>query len=80
MVVQNLVAAGLGVALLPRSALETYHHPDLDIQPLRPTSYRHPGAIHRVRAETVPAVRALLEALVAEGRPGRTAPVPTRAG
>jgi DNA-binding transcriptional LysR family regulator len=71
-VVQNLVAAGLGVALLPRSALETYHHPDLDIQPLRPTSYRHLGAIHRVGAETVPAVRALLEALVAEQRPRRT--------
>lgn len=68
-VVQNLVAAGLGVALLPRSALEAYHHPDLDIRPLRPTSYRHLGAIHRAGAETVPAVRALLEALVAAERP-----------
>jgi DNA-binding transcriptional LysR family regulator len=65
-VVQNLVAAGLGVALLPRSALDAYHHPDLDIRPLRPASYRHLGAIHRAGADTVPAVRALLEALVAE--------------
>lgn len=65
-VVQNLVAAGLGVALLPRSALDAYHHPDLDIRPLRPPSSRHLGAIHRTGAETVPAVRALLEAMVAE--------------
>jgi DNA-binding transcriptional LysR family regulator len=65
-VVQNLVAAGLGVALLPRSALDAYRHPALDIQPLRPASYRHLGAVHRAGAETVPAVRALLEALVTE--------------
>jgi DNA-binding transcriptional LysR family regulator len=62
-VVQNLVAAGLGVALLPRSALEAYHHPEIDIRPVRPASHRHLGAIHRVGAETVPAVRALLETL-----------------
>ena len=68
-VVQNLVAAGLGVALLPRSALEAYHHPEIDIRPLRPASHRHLGAIHRAGAETVPAVRALLEALIAERTP-----------
>ena len=70
-VVQNLVAAGLGVALLPQSALDAHHHPDLDIRPLRPASFRHLGAIHRAGAETVPAVRALLEALVAERSPER---------
>jgi DNA-binding transcriptional LysR family regulator len=69
-VVQNLVAAGLGIALLPRSALDAYRHPDLDVRPLRPASYRHLGVIHRAGAETVPAVRALLEALLAE-RTGR---------
>ena len=65
-VVQNLVAAGLGVALLPRSALAAYHHPEIDIRPLRPASYRYLGVIHRAGAETVPTVRALLEALVVQ--------------
>jgi len=65
-VVQNLVAAGLGVALLPRSALDAYRHPEIDVRPLRPASQRHIGLIHRAGAETVPAVRALLEALVSE--------------
>lgn len=77
-VVQNLVAAGLGVALLPKSALDAHHHPDLDIRPLRPASFRHLGAIHRAGAETVPAVRALLEALVAER--ARLAPAGARQG
>ena len=80
-VVQNLVAAGLGVALLPRSALEAYRHPELDIRPLRPASYRHLGAIHRAGAETVPAVRALLEAWSPSGRPAEAAePAPAWSG
>ena len=65
-VVQSLVAVGLGVALLPRSALDAYRHPEVDVRPLRPASHRHIGAIHRTGAETVPAVRALLDALVTE--------------
>jgi DNA-binding transcriptional LysR family regulator len=65
-VVQNLVAAGLGVALLPRSALDAYRHPEVDVRPLRPASHRYIGLIHRAGAETVPAIRALLEALVTE--------------
>jgi DNA-binding transcriptional LysR family regulator len=65
-VVQNLVAAGLGVALLPRSALDAYRHPEVDVRPLRPASHRYIGLIHRAGAETVPAVRALLESLVTE--------------
>jgi DNA-binding transcriptional LysR family regulator len=69
-VVQNLVAAGLGVALLPRSALDAYRHPEVDVRPVQPVSHRHIGLIHRAGAETVPAVRALLEALVGERSTG----------
>ena len=67
-VVQNLVAAGLGVALLPRSALDAYRHPEVDVRPLWPASHRHIGLVHRAGAETVPAVRALLGTLVTERR------------
>lgn len=66
-VVQNLVARGLGVTVLPDSALSAYRHPDVRVVPLPSLGRRHVGIAHRPGAETVPATAALLEqiALVA---------------
>ena len=62
-VVQNLVAVGLGVALLPRSALEAFRHPDVEVRPSRVFGSRRFGIVHRAGAETVPATAALVAAL-----------------
>jgi DNA-binding transcriptional LysR family regulator len=61
--VQAMVAAGLGVTVLPGLALSAHRRPDIDVQPL-------PGAIRRVYAATFgeppdpPATTALVTALV----------------
>lgn len=60
-VVQNLVARGLGVTVLPDSALSAYRHPDVLVVPLPSLGRRHVGVAHRPGAETVPATAALLE-------------------
>jgi molybdate transport repressor ModE-like protein len=62
-VVQNLVAVGLGVALLPRSALEAYRHPDVRVREHPSFGTRTFGLVHREGAELVPATAALMREL-----------------
>ncbi len=64
-VVQNLVARGLGVTVLPASALAAYRHPDVRVVDLPALGRRHVGLAHRPGAETVPATAALVERIVA---------------
>jgi DNA-binding transcriptional LysR family regulator len=63
--VQALVAAGLGVTLLPRSALQAFQHPEVVVRPSPTLGTRHVGVVHRPGAEQVPATRALVERLLA---------------
>jgi DNA-binding transcriptional LysR family regulator len=60
-VVQNLVAAGLGVTMLPRSALDAYRHPQVRAVP--GFGLRRMAAVHRDGAAAVPATAAVLRAL-----------------
>ena len=62
-VVQNLVAVGLGVTMLPRSALEAYRHPDVRVHEDPALGMRTFGIAHRNGAERVPATAALMRAL-----------------
>jgi DNA-binding transcriptional LysR family regulator len=62
-VVQNLVAVGLGVTLLPRSALEAYRHPDVSIREHASFGTRTYGIVHRDGGEQVPATAALVREL-----------------
>ena len=62
-VVQHLVAAGLGVALLPRSALTAYRHPDVVVRDDAAWGRRWYAVAHRPGAQTVPANAALLAEL-----------------
>lgn len=62
-VVQNLVAAGLGVTSLPASALAAYRHPGVVVIATPTLGTRHLGLIHRRGAETVPATAALIAEL-----------------
>lgn len=62
--VQALVAAGLGVTLLPRSALRAFQHPDVVVRSSRSLGDRHVGLVYRPGAEQVPATRAFIERLV----------------
>ena len=80
-VVQNLVARGLGVTMLPDSALSTYRHPDVRIVALAGLGRRHVGLAYRSGADTVPATAALLQRLRAvtaerrrRARSGRVTP------
>lgn len=66
--VQALVAAGLGVTLLPRSALRAFRHPDVVVRQSASLGDRHVGLVYRPGAEQVPATRALVERLVAVTR------------
>ena len=63
-VVQNLVARGLGVTLLPESALAAYRHPDVRVVTMSSLGRRHIGLVHRPGAETVPATAALVAQVV----------------
>ena len=65
-VVQNLVARGLGVTVLPESALRAYHHPGVRVVPLPSLGRRLIGIAHRPGAQNVPATAALVAQLVAE--------------
>ena len=62
-VVQNLVAAGLGISMLPRSATTAYLHPGVQVRPSRSWGVRRFGIAHREGAETVPANAALIREL-----------------
>jgi DNA-binding transcriptional LysR family regulator len=60
LVVQNLVAVGLGVTLLPHSALEAYQHPEVLVRPSSAWGTRTYGVIHRDGADGVPATATFL--------------------
>ena len=62
-VVQNLVARGLGVTVLPRLALQAFRHPAVVVRPLDSFGERHVGIAHRPGAGEVPATRALMAQL-----------------
>ena len=62
-VVQNLVAVGLGVTLLPQSALDAYLHPGVRVREHRSFGTRVFGLVHRDGAELVPATAALVREL-----------------
>lgn len=66
--VQALVAAGLGVTLLPRSALRAFRHPEVVVRSSRSLGHRHVGLVYRPGAEQVPATRAFVERLVRVAR------------
>ncbi len=67
-VVQNLVARGLGVTALPALALRAFTHPDIEAGGSQLFGRRKVGAVHRAGADQVPANRALLERLQATAR------------
>jgi DNA-binding transcriptional LysR family regulator len=60
LVVQNLVAVGLGVTLLPHSALEAYRHPAVVVHSSAAWGTRTYGVVHREGADAVPATAAFL--------------------
>src|SRR4051794_40251126 len=62
-VVQNLVAVGLGVTLLPRSALEAFQHPGVRVREHASFGTRTFGVVHREGADLVPATAALVREL-----------------
>lgn len=67
-VVQNLVALGLGVTLLPRSALQAYRHPDVVVRESPSLGQRSVGLVFRSGADQVPATAALVAELVGAAR------------
>jgi DNA-binding transcriptional LysR family regulator len=60
--VQNLVAAGLGIALLPHSAVSAFRHPEVVIREGAAWGTRSYGILHRAGADSVPATAALIRA------------------
>ncbi len=62
-VVQNLVARGLGITALPALAMRAFLHPGVTVSDSELFGRRTVGALHREGAEQVPATRALLERL-----------------
>jgi DNA-binding transcriptional LysR family regulator len=80
--VQGLVAAGTGVALIPRLALASGVHPGVAVRPLSPDPVARrvfaltPEASRLIPA--APAMVAVLEALSASGRPAGVPDAPSR--
>jgi molybdate transport repressor ModE-like protein len=66
--VLGLVAAGLGVALIPGLVLETVHRDGVRVVPLRPEPVRRVTAVTTCDLARVPAVAAALDALEAAAR------------
>lgn len=64
-VLQSLVARGLGIAVLPQLALTTFRHPGVTVTLLPGFGERTISAVHRRGAQDVPATRALLVHLTA---------------
>lgn len=62
---QSLVAAGLGVALMPRLVLATVRQEGIVVKPVTPSSARRIVAVTWPDLRRVPAVAALLDAFVA---------------
>jgi DNA-binding transcriptional LysR family regulator len=59
------VAHGLGIALLPDTSLQAFRHSEVAVRRVRGVGPRRLGAVHRAGVESIPAVGAVLEALVA---------------
>lgn len=74
--VMGLIAAGLGIAVIPDLILRTVHHEDIVALPLHPTSRRRIEAVTTADLQRVPAVAATLAALRLSAA---TAPRPVRA-
>lgn len=66
--VQALVAQGLGVALLPETALRAFRHPDVATPPAPGTRARQHHVAHRTGAHDIPAVAAVIAAIGATAR------------
>lgn len=64
-VVQSMVAHGLGVSLLPRTALEAFRHPGVRVLEVSDAGTRALSLAHRPGVERVPAVAALIGAFTA---------------
>jgi molybdate transport repressor ModE-like protein len=64
-VVQSLVAHGLGIALLPDTSLQAFRHPDVEVRRVAGVEPRRLGVVHRPGVEAIPAVQAALTALAA---------------
>jgi molybdate transport repressor ModE-like protein len=72
--VQALVAAGLGVALLPSLALRHARRQDVDIVSLAPVATRQTSALVAAGQRQPPAISAMLDALEAAARAFAAAP------
>jgi DNA-binding transcriptional LysR family regulator len=66
---QSLVAAGLGVTLLPEAALTAYRHPEVVLRRDRSFGRRAIGIVHRDGADLVPGCAALIQELGSRVRP-----------
>lgn len=78
--VLGLVAAGLGVALVPRLILSTVSHPDVVVVPVSPPSRRVVQVITTPDLQRVPTVAATLDALCASAAELRSAEAAVTAG
>ena len=72
-VVQNLVARGLGITALPASALAAYRHPDVVVLDSPDLGVRMTGLAHRPGADAVPATAALVAELTRHASSGVSA-------
>ncbi len=75
--VQHLVADGLGVALLPSLAFATFRHPGIAVRPLPGLGSREIACLLPHDARTVPSIAVALDALAAAAgaaRPGEAWP------
>jgi len=61
--VQNLIAADLGVALLPALALTAFRHPKVAIRPVAPALSRAVSAVVLTRGSRPPAIASAISAL-----------------
>lgn len=66
--VQGLIAAGLGVALIPEMILRSVHHPGIATRTVTPASTRDVSVVTTPDLLRVPAIRACIEALTAVAR------------